>query len=201
MRAFTDARDADTPDELWLCEHPPVYTLGQAGRREHLHDTGGVPVVESDRGGQVTWHGPGQVVVYVLVDIRRLGTGIRELVVALENAVVDLLAAHGVAAAGRRDAPGVYVDGAKIAALGLRVRRGRTYHGLALNVDCELGAFDGIDPCGYRGLSVTRTADLGVDASPAALGEALLAHVARRITSRGTNADDARVASASEAEE
>ena len=201
MRAFTEARDASTADELWLCEHPPVYTLGQAGRREHLHDAGDVPVVETDRGGQVTWHGPGQVVVYVLVDIRRLGTGIRELVVSLEGAVVDLLAAHGVAASGRRDAPGVYVDGAKVAALGLRVRRGRTYHGLALNVDCDLAAFGGIDPCGYRGLRVTRTADLGVDASTSALGYALLEHVARRITPRATNVDDARSASAPDTEE
>ena len=181
MRAFTDARDASTRDELWLCEHPPVYTLGQAGRREHLHDAGATPVIETDRGGQVTWHGPGQVVVYVLVDLRRLGIGIRTLVVALENAVVDLLAAEGVHGAGRRDAPGVYVGGAKVAALGLRVRRGCTYHGLALNVACELGAFDGIDPCGLRGLRVTRTADLGIEGTAAGLGDALLGHVARRL--------------------
>ena len=178
MRAFTDAREADTPDELWLCEHPSVYTLGQAGRREHLLFTGEVPVVETDRGGQVTWHGPGQAVVYVLVDLRRAGYGIRELVVRLESAVIALLAAHGVAAAGRRDAPGVYVGGAKVAALGLRVRRGCTYHGLALNVDADLAPFAGIDPCGHRGLAVTRTADLGVPGPCERIGEALLGHVA-----------------------
>lgn len=185
MRAFTDARGADTPDELWLCEHPSVYTLGQAGRREHLHDAGGVPVVETDRGGQITWHGPGQLVVYVLVDLRRRGLGVRELVVALENAVVDLLAGHGVVGTGRRDAPGVYVDGAKIAALGLRVRRGRTYHGLALNVDCALDAFARIDPCGYRGLAVTRTLDLGIERPRAELGDALLGRIAARLAADG----------------
>ena len=184
MRAFTEGREPDTADELWLCEHPAVYTLGQAGRHEHLHEAGDTPLVETDRGGQITWHGPGQLVLYVLLDLRRRGLGVRELVVALENAVIDLLAAEGVRAAGRRDAPGVYVEGAKIAALGLRVRRGRTYHGLALNVDCDLAAFDRIDPCGYRGLAVTRTADLGIGASRAMLGEALLEHVATRLALR-----------------
>jgi len=181
MRAFTDAREADASDEFWLCEHPPVYTLGQVGRREHLHDAGDTPVVETDRGGQITWHGPGQLVVYVLVDLRRAGFGIRELVVRLEQAVIALLASHGVEAIGRRDAPGVYVDGAKVAALGLRVRRGCTYHGLALNVDCDLGGFAGIDPCGLRGLAVTRTVDLGVEANGHALGEALLEQLARQL--------------------
>ena len=181
MRAFTDGRDAGTRDELWLCEHPSVYTLGQAGRREHVHRTGDIPLVETDRGGQVTWHGPGQVVVYVLLDLRRAGYGIRELVERLEGAVIDLLGAHGVTAAGRRDAPGVYVDGAKVAALGLRVRRGCTYHGLALNVDADLAPFAGIDPCGYRDLAVTRTADLSVPGTCEALGEALLSHLAARL--------------------
>ena len=181
MRAFTDARTPDTPDELWLCEHPSVYTLGQAGRREHLHDTGAVPVVETDRGGQVTWHGPGQAVVYVLLDLRRAGYGVRELVERLERAVIALLAAHGVTAVSRRDAPGVYVDGAKIAALGLRVRHGRTYHGVALNVDADLAPFAAIDPCGYRGMAVTRTADLGVALPFEAVGEALLEALARHL--------------------
>jgi lipoyl(octanoyl) transferase len=163
MRAFTDARDADTADELWVLEHPPVYTLGQAGRREHVLNPGDIPVVESDRGGQVTYHGPGQVIVYTLIDLRRAGFGIREMVVKLENAVISMLAKHGLLGEGRRDAPGVYVDGAKIAALGLRVRRGCSYHGLALNIDVDLAPFDGIDPCGFPGLEVTSTAALGVD--------------------------------------
>ena len=190
MRAFTDARDDVTADELWLCEHPAVYTLGQAGRREHLHDARGTPVVETDRGGQITWHGPGQIVVYVMVDLRRAGIGVRELVVRLEDAVIDVLAAHGVRACGRRDAPGVYVDGAKVAALGLRVRRGCSYHGLALNVDCDLAAFDGIDPCGYRGLRVTRTADLGVTVPARLLGEALLESLLRRLASPSGDGGD-----------
>jgi len=183
MRAFTDSRTAETPDELWLCEHESVYTLGQAGRREHLLDTSGIPVVESDRGGQVTWHGPGQLIVYVLIDLKRAEIGIRSLVERLEQAVIDLLAEtpQRVSSNGRRDAPGVYVDGAKIAALGLRVRRGCTYHGLALNVDADLAAFNGIDPCGYRGLQVTRTRDLGIEASMATLGDALIDHIAQRL--------------------
>jgi len=183
MRAFTDSRTRETPDELWLCEHEPVYTLGQAGRREHLLDTSGIPVVESDRGGQVTWHGPGQLIVYVLIDLKRAEIGIRSLVERLEQSVIDLLleTPQHILANGRRDAPGVYVDGAKIAALGLRVRRGCTYHGLALNVDADLDAFNGIDPCGYRGLQVTRTRDLGIEASMATLGDALIDHIAQRL--------------------
>ena len=181
MRAFTDERDAATRDELWLCEHPSVYTLGQAGRREHVHAQGDIPLIETDRGGQVTWHGPGQLVVYVLLDLRRAGYGIRELVERLEGAVIDLLGVHGVEARGRRDAPGVYVGEAKVAALGLRVRRGCTYHGLALNVDADLSPFAGIDPCGYRGMAVTRTLDLGVPGTLASLGEALLDHLGERL--------------------
>jgi len=178
MRAFTDTRDADTADALWLCEHPPVFTLGQAGRAEHVLDAGDIPLVETDRGGQVTYHGPGQIVVYTLVDLRRRDYGIRDMVMRLETAVIRLLGEHGVTARGRRDAPGVYVGEAKIAALGLRVRRGCTYHGLALNAELDLGPFDRIDPCGYRGMAVTRTADLGIAVPLDALGEALLAHVA-----------------------
>lgn len=181
MRDFTDARDSHTCDELWLCEHDSVYTLGQAGRREHLLNTADIPVVETDRGGQVTWHGPGQLIVYVLVDLKRAGYGIRSLVERLENAVIDLLAAYGVVARGRRDAPGVYVGEAKVAALGLRVRRGCTYHGLALNVDADLAPFAGIDPCGYRDLPVTRTRDLGIDDDSDTLGAALIDCLAKRL--------------------
>ena len=162
MREFTDARVDDTPDELWVCEHPPIYTLGQAGRQEHILNTADIPVVQSDRGGQVTYHGPGQIVVYTLVNLRRAGFGIREMVMRLENSAIELLAEHDVEAYARRDAPGVYVDDAKIAALGLRVRRGCSYHGIALNIEPELSPFLGINPCGYEGLSVTSTRKLGI---------------------------------------
>lgn len=159
MQRYTDTRDARSPDRIWLLQHPPVYTLGQAGRREHLLDPVDTPVIHVDRGGQVTWHGPGQCVAYLMLDLRRLGIGVRELVDRIEAALVATLAALGIAGQPRRDAPGVYVDGAKIAALGLRVRRGCCFHGLALNVDCALEPFARIDPCGYRGLAVTRIAD------------------------------------------
>ncbi|MFK7997266.1 MAG: lipoyl(octanoyl) transferase LipB [Granulosicoccus sp.] len=162
MREFTDARDDDTPDELWVCEHPQVYTLGQAGKKEHILNAADIPVVQSDRGGQVTYHGPGQLVIYTLFNLKRAGFGIREMVVRLENSVIDLLAEHHVHARSRRDAPGVYVGEAKIAALGLRVRRGCTYHGIALNIDPDLAPFLGINPCGYQGLSVTSMRELGL---------------------------------------
>jgi len=162
MQAFTAQRTPDTPDEIWLLEHPPVYTQGQAGRAEHLIAATDIPVVPIDRGGQITFHGPGQVVAYVLVDLRRRGYGIRELVARMEQAVIDVLAAHGAAAARLAGAPGVYVDGAKIAALGLRVKHGCTYHGLAFNVDMDLTPFAAINPCGYAGMRVTQCRDLGV---------------------------------------
>lgn len=165
MRDFTARRATDTPDELWLLEHPPVYTLGQAGRPEHLIAPTAIPVVPIDRGGQITYHGPGQLVAYLLVDLRRRGYGIRELVTRLEQAVIDLLAGQGVAAERRAGAPGVYVAGAKIAALGLRVKHGCTYHGLALNVDMDLAPFAAINPCGYPGLVVTQCRDLGLGMS------------------------------------
>jgi lipoyl(octanoyl) transferase len=164
MQAFTDSRDETTPDELWLVEHPPVFTLGLNGRREHVLDPGPIPVIPVDRGGQVTYHGPGQAVLYVLVDLRRRGLGVRALVTLLEQAVIAFLAEHGIRAEARPDAPGVYVDGAKIAALGLRVRRGASYHGLALNVDPDLSAFTRINPCGYEGLETTSLKRLGVEA-------------------------------------
>jgi lipoyl(octanoyl) transferase len=161
MQRFTEERGPDTPDELWLLEHPPVYTLGQAGDRAHLLDPGDIPIVPVDRGGQVTYHGPGQLVAYPLIDVRRLGVSVRELVMALEQAVIDTVAGYGIAAAGRRDAPGVYVDGRKLASLGLRIRRGGSYHGLALNVAMDLTPFARINPCGMAGLQVTQLADLG----------------------------------------
>ncbi|AAZ96222.1 Lipoate-protein ligase B [Thiobacillus denitrificans ATCC 25259] len=163
MQAFAAQRSAGTADELWLLEHPPVYTLGQAGKREHLIAATDIPVVPIDRGGQITYHGPGQVVAYVLVDLRRRGYGIRELVARLEQAVIDLLAASNVEATRRAGAPGVYVDGAKIAALGLRVKHGCTYHGLAFNVDMDLEPFAAINPCGYPGMAVTQCRDLGLN--------------------------------------
>ena len=155
MRDFTDQRDADTEDELWLLQHPPVFTQGQAGKAEHVLLPGDIPVVQSDRGGQVTYHGPGQWVVYLLLDLRRNGLGIRDLVTLIEQSLVSVLGRLGIQAQPRADAPGVYVDGVKIASLGLRVRRGCTYHGLALNVDMDLEPFSRINPCGHQGMQVT----------------------------------------------
>ncbi|MCG6863110.1 MAG: lipoyl(octanoyl) transferase LipB [Chromatiaceae bacterium] len=160
MQSFTDGRGSDTADELWLLEHPPVYTLGKAGLPEHVLDPGNIPVLQTDRGGQVTYHGPGQLIAYLLLDLQRAGIGIKRLVHLLEQSVVDLLAGYGIESSARADAPGVYVKGAKIAAIGLRVRRGCTFHGLALNVDMDLEPFTRINPCGYRGLAVTEIAHL-----------------------------------------
>lgn len=182
MREFTDTRTDADEDEVWVCEHPPVYTLGQAGRAEHILNTADIPVVQSDRGGQVTYHGPGQVVIYTLINLRRCALGVREMVVRLENSVIGLLADHGIEAAGRRDAPGVYVEEAKIAALGLRVRRGCTYHGLAMNIDADLAPFQGIDPCGYRGMAVTSTQLLGVALPREQLIEQLVSHVHEQLS-------------------
>jgi len=156
------ARNKDTPDEIWLLQHPPVFTQGQAGKPEHLLDAHDIPVVKIDRGGQVTYHGPGQIVMYVLLDLRRWGLNVRQLVRLLERAVIDLLAAYGVTAEGREDAPGVYVNDAKIAALGLKIRNGCCYHGLSFNVDMDLEPFSYINPCGYAGLRVTQARDLGI---------------------------------------
>jgi lipoyl(octanoyl) transferase len=173
MQAFTAQRTPDTPDEIWLLEHPPVFTQGQAGKPEHLIAATEIPVIPIDRGGQITYHGPGQAVVYVLVDLRRRGYGVRDLVTRMEQAVIDLLAAQGVTAERLAGAPGVYADGAKIAALGLRVRQGCTYHGLALNVDMDLRPFAAINPCGYAGMRVTQCRDLGVVGSSQELGRML----------------------------
>jgi lipoyl(octanoyl) transferase len=163
MRTFTAGRRPDSADRVWLLEHRPVFTLGMNGKPEHLLRPGDIPVVASDRGGQVTYHGPGQLVVYLMLDLRRLGIGVRTLVETIEQSVIDWLASQGVAAQARRDAPGVYVDGAKIAALGLRVRGGCSYHGLSLNVDMDLEPFSRINPCGYQGLCVTQLRDLGIE--------------------------------------
>lgn len=175
MQRLTAQRGPDTPDELWLLQHPAVYTLGLAGRAEHLPRTSnGVPVIEVDRGGQVTYHGPGQIIVYTLVDLRRMGIGVRALVRRLEQSVIDSLAHYGIDAQRREGAPGVYVDDAKIAALGLRIRNGCSYHGLSFNVEMDLAPFSDIDPCGYAGLRVTQARDLGIRDSIDTLGENLL---------------------------
>ena len=160
MQRFTNERDANTADEIWLLQHPPVFTQGQAGKAEHLLFPGDIPVVQVDRGGQVTYHGPGQLVAYLLLDVRRSGIGVRELVSRIERSLIDTLASYGVIANAKPDAPGVYVDGAKIASLGLRIRNGRSFHGLALNVDMDLQPFQRINPCGYAGMAMTQLADL-----------------------------------------
>ena len=181
MREFTRLRTQDTPDELWLLQHPPVYTTGLAGRDAHLPRHSDIPLVRIDRGGQITYHGPGQLVLYTLIDLVLRHLTIRGFVTLLEQAVIDTLARHGVAGKRRPGAPGVYVDGAKVAALGLRVRGGRCYHGMALNVDMDLTPFLAIDPCGYPGLAVTRTRDLGVTATVEELGEDLAAALIARL--------------------
>jgi len=160
MQQFTESRTAQTPDELWFLEHPPVFTLGMAGRREHLLAPGDIPVVHTDRGGQVTYHGPGQLVVYALIDLRRAGLGVRELVTALEHSVIGYAAQLGITAVARPEAPGVYVAGAKLASVGVRIRRGASYHGLALNVNMDLAPFGRINPCGFAGLAMTQLAQL-----------------------------------------
>jgi len=179
MQALTAARDARASDELWLLEHPPVYTLGLAGRREHLLAPGDIPVVASDRGGQVTYHGPGQAVAYVMLDLRRNALGVKELVRRLEQSAIELLAGYGIAGERRAGMPGVYVGGAKIAAVGLRIARGCSYHGMAVNADLDLEPFGRIDPCGYRGLPSTRLADHGVRDSIDAVQHKLAESLAR----------------------
>lgn len=182
MQAFTAARTAATPDEIWLLQHPPVYTQGLAGKPEHLlrADTG-IPVVKIDRGGQITYHGPGQLVAYLLLDMKRRGLSVRPLVRKMESAVINLLSGFGIAANHRADAPGVYVDGAKIAALGLRIKHGCCYHGLSLNIDMNLSPFDAINPCGYAGLQVTQLRELGVRDSFASISEQLTQHLLRAL--------------------
>jgi lipoyl(octanoyl) transferase len=178
MQRFTDARDERTPDELWLVEHDPVFTLGQAGKPEHVLMPGDIPVVHVDRGGQVTYHGPGQIVAYPLLDLRRLKIGVREYVQRIEQAVIDTLADWNIGAQRREGAPGVYVNGEKVAALGIRVRRGCSFHGLAFNIAMDLEPFSRINPCGYAGLRVTSMRDLGGPSSLAPVKASLLEHLA-----------------------
>lgn len=189
MRRFTDQRDDATPSELWIVEHPPVFTQGQAGKAEHLLSPGDIPVVQTDRGGQVTYHGPGQLVIYLLIALREAGIGIRRLVTVMEESIIGLLAARGITAEARTDAPGVYVDGRKIASLGLRVRRGCTYHGLALNVDNDLAPFLRINPCGYQGLEVTSIRQIGLsddsDALATDLSQRLASALGYRLSGPG----------------
>ena len=185
MVNFTASRTAETPDELWVCEHPPVFTLGQAGKPEHLLADIGIPLIKIDRGGQITYHGPGQVVVYLLLDMGRRDIRIRDLVSRIEQAIIDLLAEQGVSATRRNGAPGVYIEQrgsiAKIGALGLRVRKGCCYHGVSLNVDMDLSPFAAINPCGYAGLAVTQTRDLGIAMSPAQVAESLVRQLTQQL--------------------
>lgn len=180
MQAFTDARDPDTRDELWLVEHDPVFTQGQAGKAEHVLAPGDIPVVPVDRGGQVTYHGPGQLVAYPLLDLRRLGIGVRELVNRIEQCVIDTLATWNIQAQRREGAPGIYVGDAKVMALGLRVRRGCSFHGLAFNVAMDLSPFSRINPCGYQGLRVTQVLDLGGPGNLAEVAQVLVPLLARQ---------------------
>lgn len=173
MQAFTEKRDSATPDEIWFLEHPPVFTLGMNAAPEHLLAPGDIPVVQIDRGGQVTYHGPGQLVVYPLLDVRRAGLGVRQMVMALESAIIDLLASWNITAVARREAPGVYVNDRKVASIGLRIRRGSSYHGLAFNVAMDLQPFQRINPCGYRGLEVIDLRSLGVNANVQQVADAL----------------------------
>jgi lipoyl(octanoyl) transferase len=181
MRALTETRSAESRDEIWFLEHPPVFTLGMNAAPEHVLAPGGIPVVQIDRGGQVTYHGPGQLVVYPLLDVRRLGIGVRQLVMALEEAVVSLVAEWGIAAAGRRDAPGVYVDGRKLASIGLRIRRGCSYHGLAFNIAMDLTPFKRINPCGFSGLEVIDLQSLGVAIDVGSAARAFAPHLLRAL--------------------
>ena len=177
MQKFTDERDAQTPDEIWFTEHPPVFTLGLNASREHLLAPGDIPVIQIDRGGQVTYHGPGQLMIYPLIDLKRNKLGVRDLVTALEQCIVDMAAEFGIEAAARPDAPGVYVDGRKLARVGLRVRRGASYHGMALNVDVDLEPFTRINPCGYSDLELTDLRRLGIDKSMQDITERVLQHL------------------------
>ena len=181
MQQFTDRRDAATPDEIWVLEHDPVFTLGMNADPAHLLDAGDIPVVQVDRGGQVTYHGPGQLVVYPLIDLRRAGLGVRDLVTALEQAVIATAARWGIVAATRPGAPGVYVDGAKLASVGIRVRRGASYHGVSVNVDMDLGPFRRINPCGYEGLAMTQFSALGGPGTVAAVAGVLVPELRRSL--------------------
>jgi len=177
MEDFTNSRNKETQDEVWIVEHPRVFTLGQAGKAEHILAAGDIPIVKSDRGGQVTYHGPGQLVVYLLIDLRRLGINVRQLVSGIEASIVKLLSTFNILASARKDAPGVYVEGKKIAALGLRIRKGCSYHGLSLNVDMDIEPYSRINPCGYSGMEMTQLRDLGVTDSLSQVSTLLLTHI------------------------
>lgn len=181
MQRFTESRSSLTPDEIWFTEHPPVFTLGLNASRDHLLAPGNIPVIQVDRGGQVTYHGPGQLMIYPLIDLKRAGLGVRDLVTALEQTVVDLVADFGIEAASRKDAPGVYVEERKIASVGLRVRRGSSYHGMALNIDVDLEPFSRINPCGFHDLEVTDLAALGIVEPPAAIQERVQRNLLRHL--------------------
>jgi len=191
MQEFTDSRDETTRDEIWFTEHQPVFTLGLNASREHVLAPGNIPVVQIDRGGQVTYHGPGQLMIYPLIDLRRANIGVRPLVTALEQSVVALAAGYGIDAASRADAPGVYVDGVKLASIGLRIRRGASLHGMALNVDVDLEPFSRINPCGYEDLAVTDLARLGADRDLDVIQQKLLPHFLRIIGLPATELIDA----------
>mgnify|MGYP001817018665 FL=1 len=181
MQQFTNTRDETTADEIWFTEHESVFTLGLNTQPEHLLAPGEIPVIQIDRGGQVTYHGPGQLMIYPLIDLRRAGLGVRDLVTALEQSVVDLAAEYGIEAASRCDAPGVYVDGVKLASVGLRIRRGASFHGMALNVDMDLEPFSRINPCGFKGLELTDLARLGAERDLTAVRDRLLPHLLRHL--------------------
>ena len=181
MQEFTNTRTESTPDEIWFCDHESVFTLGLNTKPEHLLAPGDIPIIQIDRGGQVTYHGPGQLMIYPLIDLRRAGLGVRDLVTALEQSVVDLAADYGIEAASRCDAPGVYVDGVKLASVGLRIRRGSSFHGMALNVDVDLEPFSRINPCGFKDLQLTDLERLGADNDLAAVRDKLLPHLLRHL--------------------
>ena len=181
MKNFTNERSAMTQDEIWLLQHPPIYTQGLAGKTEHLLRSNGIDVIKTDRGGQITYHGPGQLIAYLLLDMRRLKLGVRELVTRMENAMINLLKNENIQAKNRLDAPGVYVDSAKIAALGLKIKKGYCYHGIALNVDMDLTPFSNINPCGYADLQVTQTKNLGITDSIETISNKLIAHLTEQI--------------------
>lgn len=181
MQEFTNTRSESTPDEIWFCEHDSVFTLGLNTKPEHLLAPGDIPVIQIDRGGQVTYHGPGQLMIYPLIDLRRAGLGVRDLVTALEQSVVDLAADYGIEAASRCDAPGVYIDGVKLASVGLRIRRGSSFHGMALNVDVDLEPFSRINPCGFKDLQLTDLMRLGADNDLASVRDKLLPHLLRHL--------------------
>lgn len=181
MQDFTAQRDEATPDELWCLEHPPVFTMGLNGKKKHLLNIKDIPVINIDRGGQVTYHGPGQLVIYTLIDLARLNIGVKELVHVIEQSIIELLTDYGINAQGKENAPGVYVDGAKIAALGLRIKKNKSYHGLSLNIDMDLAPFLQINPCGYEGLAVTQLVDLLTTATYKDISENLISRLSKRL--------------------